>query len=171
MRFIHTLTLAVTLITIVSCKRDAASSADVQNLPPTTHGIDSAQNNSNVTSSTPVPTGGHDYTFLTHELFHIGGAHISGAKDLNEQPYKDQWIDLVPDGTYKWGKHKNELYTGTWSYNHDSQILQLRPASGNEKTSEWKVMHNDNMVVLLGTKTYGNNNTQIQLIRSTTLPD
>lgn len=170
MKFILPITIAVTLIALSSCKRDAAS-ADVQNLPPTTHGMDSGQNNSNVTTSTPTPTGGHDYTFLTHELFHIGGAHISGSKDAREQPYKDQWIDLMPDGTFKWGEHQAELYSGTWTYNHGTELLKLMPGSGDAKASEWKVMHNENMVVLLGTKTYGNNNTQIQLIRSTTLPD
>ena len=170
MRFSFTICLAFILVTLISCKRDATSSADVQEVP-TTHGIDSVQSNSNVTTSTPVPTGGHDYTFLTHELFHIGGAHISGAKDDKEQPYKDQWIELVPHGTFKWGDHKAELYSGTWSYNNDAKLLRLVPGSGDAKASEWNVMHNDNMVILLGTKTYGNNNTQIQLIRSTTLPD
>lgn len=171
MRFIQTITLAAALVALTSCKRDAAS-ADVQSLPPTTHGMDTAHNQTNVTTSTPTPTGGHDYTFLTHELFHIGGAHVSGAKDAKEQPYKDQWIDLMPDGTFKWGEHKAELYAGTWTYNNDSELLNLVPNPGSDaKPTEWKVMHNDNMVVLLGTRKHGNNNIQIQLIRSTSLPD
>ena len=124
--------------------------------------------------SKPAPatayTGGHDYTFLTNLLFHYKAANIVG-KDPSENPYAGQWIDLLPDGTFKAGTLKEQTHTGHWDYNPQAKVLSLRPDDTSKfKLSEWNVMHNDDMVVLVGTQTYGNNSTQIQLVRSTELP-
>jgi hypothetical protein len=121
---------------------------------------------------TPAKTGtaevgtnlGHDYTFLTYKMFKINGAFVPG-KDPKEQPYKDQWVDLLSDGTYKWGKGKDQLYTGTWGYNHDVRVLDLKPNDRNEKQTEWNVIFNDDMVVLTGTNAFDNGGIQLQLIR------
>jgi len=113
--------------------------------------------------------GGHDYAFLTDKLFHYKAANIVG-KDPKENPYAGQWIDLDPDGTYKAGTLKEQTHTGHWDYNHEAKVLLLRPDDKNFKISEWNVMHNNDMMVLVGTQTYGNNATQIQLVRSAELP-
>lgn len=114
-----------------------------------------------------APAGGHDQTFLTDKLFHYTAAHVVGKK---ENPYENQWIDLDPDGTFKAGKLKEQTHTGRWDYNVDQKILLLRPDEKSLKMSEWKVMHNNDMVVWVGTQTYGNNSTQIQLTRAEELP-
>lgn len=115
-------------------------------------------------------TGGHDYTFLTNQLFHYKAANIVG-KDPGENPYAGQWIDLLPDGSFKAGILKEQTHTGRWDYNPQAKVLSLRPDDTSKfKLSEWNVMHNDDMVILVGTQTYGNNSTQIQLVRSTELP-
>lgn len=116
-----------------------------------------------------APSGGHDQTFLTDKLFHYKAAAIVG-KDNKENPYANQWIDMDPDGTYKAGRLKEQTHTGKWDYNVNEKILLLRPDVNTFKISEWKVMHNNDMVVLVGTQTYGNNATQIQLVRSAELP-
>lgn len=107
---------------------------------------------------------GHDYTFLTFKMFKINNAFVPG-KDPKDQPYKDQWVDLLPDGTYKWGKGKDQLYTGNWGYNHDARVLDLIPNDRNQKQTEWNVIFNDDMVVLTGTNAFENVGTQLQLIR------
>jgi hypothetical protein len=163
--------ILTTLLIAFACKQ-ANTPAETQQEPGANATPDTtAQVNTNVVTSTPLPAEGHDFTFLTHELFHVGGAMVGSAKGKGNNPYEGHWLDFFPDGQYKWGEHKNVLHSGRWSYNDERKILNLQPTSGQGQPSEWKVMHNDQMVVLLGTRTHGNNNTQIQLIRSTTLPD
>ncbi|MDQ3016268.1 MAG: hypothetical protein M3R25_06075 [Bacteroidota bacterium] len=114
-------------------------------------------------------SGGHDFTFLTNKLYHYK-ASSSVGKPSTEQPYAGQWIDLDPDGTYKAGTLQQQTHTGKWGYNDEMKVLQLQPNDSNYKPSEWKVMHNDDMMVWVGTQSYNNNATQIQLVRSETLP-
>jgi hypothetical protein len=156
------------ILALAACKRDTTQS---ETQTEATTQDTTAQLNTEVATSTPLPAEGHDYTFLTHELFHIGGAVMSSVKNKGDNPYASNWIDFLPDGTYKWGKHKEVLHSGVWSYNNDKEILQMKGTSGEPFRTEWKVMHNDQMVILLGTDTFGNNSVQIQLIRSTTMPD
>lgn len=113
---------------------------------------------------------GHDYTFLTEKIL-LYKAAFGGEKSAQEQPFKDEWIDLQTDGTYKAGKLKQQTHTGKWSYNHDTQTLYLGPDTKGFKRSEWKVMHNDQMMVWVGTQTYGDNAIQIKLVKSETLPE
>ena len=120
------------------------------------------------TNATGNPGGGHDFTFLTDKLFHYKASNTVGGSGANE--YEGQWIDMEPDGTYKSGKLKEQTHTGKWDYNSTKKILLLRPDDSAFKISEWNVMHNNDMVIFVGTQTYGNNATQIQLIRANELP-
>ena len=111
---------------------------------------------------------GHDYTFLTDKLFHFKGSF--GGTKTGEQLYKDEWIDFSPDGTYKAGKLKEQTHTGKWAYNNDVKVLLLKPDVNTFNITEWKVMYNEQMMVWIGTQTYGNHSTQVQLVRSSDLP-
>jgi hypothetical protein len=162
----YILSAALISLVLLSCKQEAGN---VQQEPtqdstkvnavqePSTQGGESTQ----------ASADGHDYTFLTDKLFHYTGS-FGGTK--GEDIYKDQWIDLAPDGTYKAGKLKEQTHTGKWSYNHDAKILQLRPDVSTFNISEWKVMYNEQMMVWVGTQTYGNNAIQVRLVRSDVLP-
>jgi hypothetical protein len=108
---------------------------------------------------------GHDYTFLTHQMFRINNSFVPG-KDPKDQVYKHQWVDLEPNGTFRWGKAKDLLYSGTWGYNHDLKILDLIPNDKKGKQTEWTVQFNDDMVLWVGTKTFENHGIQLQLIRT-----
>lgn len=151
---------AVLILNISSCKETASQQQD-----------ETAVENNNTTvpsGSTSNVSGGHDQTFLTDQLFHFTASNTVGEKnDL----YAGQWIDLMPDGTYKAGKQKDQTHTGHWDYNAEQKIILLRPDDNKFKISEWNVMHNNDMVVWVGTQTYGNNATQIQLKRSQNMPN
>jgi hypothetical protein len=165
MRAYNLLYILLCLGLLASCKSESANTSSTETTStdpeheqvPTTHGNEKEMQ-------------GTDYTFLTHQMFHIRAAIVTG-RDPNDNPYKGHWIDLLPNGTYHYGKQQTELYTGTWSYNHDAGILALNPNVDSEKRSEWKVMHNEQMVILVGTQTYGNNGTQMQLIRHADKPE
>jgi len=111
---------------------------------------------------------GHDYTFLTDKLFHYKAA--VGGDTKGQQLFKDEWIDLESNGTFKAGKLKEQTHTGKWTYNHETKILFLQPDDRAFMMSEWTVMYNNQMMVWVGTQTYGNNATQVQLAKSDVLP-
>jgi len=113
---------------------------------------------------------GHDYTFLTHKML-IYRASSTMGKDPKDQPYAGQWIDFDSDGTFKAGKLSQQTHTGTWAYNHEAGVLLIQPDDKNFKTSEWKVQYNDDMVIFVGTSSFGDNATQIQLYRSDKFPE
>jgi len=145
---------------MISCKQNTTTQQDEVKVETSTPAGETQTN---------TTTGGHDYAFLTDKLFHYKAANIVG-KDPKENPYAGQWIDLESDGTYKAGTLKEQTHTGRWVYNHEAKVLQLRPDDQKFKISEWNVMHNEDMVVFVGTQTYGNHATQIQLVRSAELP-
>ena len=160
MKAIVLFSLFITLLMIQSCKENATTQQEEAN---------TGQRDTTASDRINPVSGGHDFTFLTDQLFHYDAVNIIG-KDPADNPYKDQWIDLMPDGTYKSGTLKEQTHTGQWYYNHDQKILQLRPNDAKFKTSEWKVMHNNNMMVWVGTQSYGDNATQIKLERRADLP-
>ena len=159
----------VLLFGTIACKQDASSVQEngAQSVTgPNAEGT--TQESSKLSDGSAAATEGHDYTFLTHQLFHFKDAY--GGPKGAEQPFKDQWIDLDPNGTFKAGKLKQETHTGKWSYNHDTKILLLKPDVNTFPMSEWRVMHNEQMMVWLGTQTYGNNPLQVKLVRHEELP-
>lgn len=106
----------------------------------------------------------HSWTFLTNQLFHYTAGFTVGEKD-DGKLFVGHWIDLDSDGTFEKGIYKKTTYTGQWTYDHNVQELTLYPDPDEEKNTQWKVMSNDDMVVLVGTAKYGDNATQIRLVR------
>ena len=120
--------------------------------------------------ATSSANGGHDYTFLTYKMLQYRAAVVPG-KDPKEQPFAGRWIKLDTDGTFKSGKYDQQTHTGKWTYNHDATTLLLRPDDKEYKTTEWKVLFNDDMIVFIGTPSYGDGGTQIQLVRIDKFPE
>lgn len=169
MKSFYTLCCFSFVIGMTSCKQDAATQQEATTPQVATNAPATPQQTPNQTVEKPL-TEGHDYTFLTDKIL-IYEMAFGGEKYGKEQPYKDEWIDLQPDGTFKAGKLKKQTHTGLWSYNHDAQTLFLRPDTKDFKMSEWKVMHNNDMIVWVGTQTYGDNPIQIKLVRREVLPE
>lgn len=159
----------VFLLGTMACKQEATTVQEGASQSVPGQNTESAtQDASKLSDGSAAATGGHDYTFLTHKLFHFKDAY--GGPKGAEQPFKDQWIDFDPNGTFKAGKLKEETHTGTWTYNHDTKLLFLKPDVKSFPMSEWKVMHNEQMMVWLGTQTYGNNPLQVKLVRHDEIP-
>lgn len=154
----------VCLLGTIACKQEATTAQEGTASTPNTEGTTQEV----VKPTDAAASGGHDYTFLTYKLFHFKDAY--GGPKGADQPFKDQWIDFDANGTFKGGKLKQETHTGKWTYNHDTQILLLQPDSSTFPASEWKVMHNEQMMVWIGTQTYGNNPLQVKLVRHDELP-
>lgn len=158
----------------VSCKNDASTQKEGTTSETPNYSNDTI-NPPKMETSSEAPTSksgtpqvdtkqGHDYTFLTFKLFKINGAFVPG-KDPKDQPYKDQWLDLTPDGKFQWFQGTKLLFSGDWGYNHDLKVIDILPKDKNYKPTEWNVIFNDDMVVFTGTQTFENTGTQLQLIR------
>lgn len=158
MKVIYIICSFLILHLVVACKQEATTSQEAENTTAATETQASAS-----TATGHDMSLGHDYNFLTHEVL-VFNASIGGEKD-GIQPFKDQWVDLDPNGTYKGGKLQEQTHTGKWSYDHDKTILFLKPDVSTFPMSEWKVMVNNQMMVWIGTQTYGNQSTQIQILR------
>lgn len=172
MRSFYILYVFIILSVLPACKQEAKSTQENPAQPgqeaaavPATSA--SAQPQANPPSDAMLAKG-HDYNFLTDKLLHYKAAF--GGDKSGEQPYKDEWIDFDPDGTFKAGKLKEQTHTGKWGYNHDTKTLVIKPDDNAHKISEWKVMFNDQMLVWVGTTTYGDNPIQIKLVRKAELP-
>lgn len=156
--------------TMSACKQDATTVQE--NQPQSTQDAAPAPAAAAAAATTPganppsdaALANGHDYTFLTDKVL-IYQAAFGGEKG-GAQPYKDEWIDFDKDGTFKAGKLDKQTHTGKWGYNHDTKTLVIKPDdTAAHKISEWKVMFNDQMLVWVGTTTYGDNPIQIKLVR------
>jgi hypothetical protein len=161
MKSIQLITLFILTLILAACNQKAGTGKNNDS-------SDNARSQAELDSIKKA--GGHDYTFLTHQMLHYKASATMG-KDPKEQPYAGQWIDFDPDGTFKAGKLSTQTHKGVWTYNHDAGVILIQPDDKNFKTSEWKVMSNDDMIVFVGTSTYGDNNTQIQLVRSDKFPE
>lgn len=160
MKSFHIFCLLLCLLIGQSCKQNTTTQQEETTV---------VKKDTIASEGTATFSGGHDNNFLTDNLLHYKAANIIG-KDPKDNPYVGQWIDMESDGSFKAGTLKNQTHTGRWDYNEKTKVLMLRPDDTNFKTSEWKVMASNDMIVWVGTQTYGNNATQIQLIRSTELP-
>ncbi len=170
MKSIYLLCFLVIALGMAACKNDSTTQTEETTSTPAQSESGNQAVKANPSQASSQATGqGHDYTFLTDKLFHYKAA-FGGKTAKNQTPFKDEWIDLLSDGTFKAGKLKEQTHTGQWSYNHDTKILFLRPDTDKFKMSEWKVMYNEHMMVWVGTQTYGDNSIQVQLAKSDVLP-
>jgi hypothetical protein len=117
----------------------------------------------------PVGEQNHNWTFLTNQMFHYR-AGVTIGQEPGENSFKGQWLDLEPDGTFEKGKLGKTDYTGVWTYDHEKSLLTLYPDPKTEKNTQWNIKYNDDIVILIGTPKYGDNATQIQLVRQAEKP-
>jgi hypothetical protein len=168
MRTIYIFCAFYLLALTAACKQDSSAPQETQaQATEAQASAPEASQRANPPSAAALANG-HDYNFLTDKLLHYQAAF--GGEKNSEQPYKDEWIDFDPDGTFKAGKLKQQTHTGKWGYNHDTKTLIIMPDDISYKISEWKVMFNDQMLVWVGTTTYGDNPIQLKLVRKTELP-
>lgn len=157
MKFRYSSIAVLLALVLIACKQEAttteATAADSI--------VPKAEGNPNLVANMP-------WTFLTHQLFHHRVTVTSGKVD--EQLRKGHWIDFLENGKFDYGIWGDKTYEGTWTYDDQTKILELK-SSGKEKPSEWRVMHKDDNLILIGTTTYGDNPQQVQWIRHENRPD
>ena len=99
-----------------------------------------------------------------------GSFAIYSRSSKNPEWFLGTQIQLLKTGQYLAGRGSEQTHTGNWTYDHQNTLLFLQPGTEDYPMSEWNVMSTNEVIVLVGTQTYGNNATQIQLIKSTVRP-
>jgi hypothetical protein len=174
------LLIAFLLIWGQSCKNDKAG----KDLPEieTSGNLDTAgytklEGNRSVSSERALATNMLDgyykenkptQEFFTTRYFVVDAAHQ--VKDSSTTLMSGEWFVLSEDWTYKWYKKKELLHSGKYYFTQEKPTLLF--LSDNEEffPSEWTVAGHDDVVILIGTSTFRNNDTQIKLDAKTTLP-
>lgn len=125
------------------------------------------------TNATPVPKPNPEtrraWSILTVDLW-----HYNFALSVNETPdrniYEGYWIDFEDDFSYRKGYYDQVVATGYYDYNNDTKILEIIPEEGDDEPSQWKIKTNGEVIIMIGTSKFGNNATQIKLVRERELP-
>ena len=161
MKYKNAIPFALLICALIACKQEASETTET----PT----EAAPSSQPATGSdNPNLVANMDWTFLTDKLFHHRVTVASGKSDKNTR--KGHWMDFQEKGKYESGVWGEKTAEGSWTYDDNSKLLTLKP-TGDAKPSEWRVMHKDNNLILVGTATYGNNAEQVQWIRNEARPD
>jgi hypothetical protein len=163
MKFFYSVLPAILLVAFLSCKHEAATTTEETSTDTLTSGRANTANARN-----PNLAANMNWTFLTDKLFHHRVTVASGKVDENAR--KGHWIDFHDNGKYDYGVWGDKTLDGTWFYDDNAKLLQLTP-SGQEKPSEWRLMHKDDNLIMVGTATHGDNAQQVQWIRHEERPD
>lgn len=146
---------------LFACKQEASEATETPVETPAASQPTAGSDNPNLVANM-------DWTFLTDKLFHHRVTVASGKIDENVR--KGHWMDFQEKGRFESGVWAEKTSEGSWTYDDNSKLLTLKP-TGDAKPSEWRIMHKDNNLILVGTATYGNNAEQVQWIRHEARPD
>lgn len=117
----------------------------------------------------PNPEEKRAWSILTVDLWHYNFA-LSVNETPNENIYEGYWIDFEDDFSYKKGYYDEVVANGYYYYDNDTKILEIIPEEGDDEPSQWSVKTNGEVIILIGTSKFGNNATQIKLVRERNPP-
>ena len=116
----------------------------------------------------PEPTP-QKWAFLTSELWHYDFA-LTVTEVPETNVYEGYWIDFHDDGTYAKGVYDQTTVEGVFTFDNNRKILRIYPTKGDDKVREWEILTNGDVVIFVGTNTFGNNSEQIKLVRAKDKP-
>jgi hypothetical protein len=85
-----------------------------------------------------------------------------------EGDYNGQWIDFKADHTYAYGENTNIKGNGRYHYSLDKGLVLMVDNDSSKKAQEYEAKFADDVMILVGTATYGDNSFQMKLER---IPD
>ncbi len=109
------------------------------------------------------------YTYLTNGIWHYQYA-VKVSDDFDPSSVQGQWLDLKDDYTYIKGNFEDTTEVGEYRYNHEQKKIQFTPSNASYPDSEWTLNYRLGVLIMAGTPTYGNNDTQIKLVRNKNKP-
>ena len=156
------------LIALVACTSETESTEDTTGGEPETG--TSTGSSEAAPQANPNKVENMTWTFLVDGIFH-NNATITAGQSPKDNPNIGAWIDFKDNGTYEYGTWGEKQYDGTWFYDGDQELLDLKPsAEASVNPSQWVVKHKENSLIWIGTPKYSNNATQMRWLRRQEYP-
>lgn len=109
------------------------------------------------------------WSILTADLWHYNFA-LSVTETPDRNIFEGYWLDFEDDFTYRKGYYDEVVANGEYDFDLDSKVLEMIPTDGDDEPSQWTIKTNGDVIILIGTSKYGNNATQIKLVRERNPP-
>ncbi len=106
--------------------------------------------------------------YFTTRYFTVEAAHQ--VRDTSSTFMAGEWFVLSEDWTYRWYKKSSLLHTGRYSFAPDKNLLLLLSDQEDAFPTEWTMGGHDEVVIMIGTSTFRNNDIQIKLEAKITPP-
>jgi len=105
-----------------------------------------------------------DYPIISDGIFEYGFIH-DGRKMSQSGEHNNEWLDFKTDQTYEYGKELKTLGGGKYHYEFEKNLLLMLDNDKSANPQEWEVKRQNNVMILVGTTVYGNNNFQMKLMQ------
>ncbi len=106
---------------------------------------------------------------MTTDVWHVDYVLLPDTV-VRYNVWEGYWLDLEDDYTYTFGQYRDTLEFGYYRYDLDDGILRLYPLLGDRGITEWEVLTNGEMTILVSTGRYGFQGYQIKHYRKRGLP-
>jgi hypothetical protein len=118
------------------------------------------------------PLSAYAVQFYTNLLWQYETAIVINDDEKGKE-YQGKWIKFKPDNTIETGFYDGPIKTGRWALNEGTNVLTIVEDGAHPTYTEWKIKTSSSsnaIMVWVGTKRFGLNNTQIKMIRHSELP-
>lgn len=164
------------ILTFVACQQNQSNNAEVTQPKAPETPTTTQPTATTAESSTPAIAGAEviqqtpltEYAkqFYTRMLWRYEAAVVTN--DLEKgKAYNGKWIKLNPDNTLMSGFYEEEGQPGSWALDEGTNVLTIVEGGERPVYSEWKVQTSstsDAIMIWVGTRRFGMNNTQIKLL-------
>lgn len=118
------------------------------------------------------PLTAHAIQFYTNMLWHYEAAVVINDTEKGKI-YEGKWVKFNPDNTLETAFYDGAITKGKWTINEEKNILTILEEGERPTFSQWRVQgssSSDAIMILVGTKKYVNNATQIKMMRYNNIP-
>jgi len=106
--------------------------------------------------------------YFTTRYFVVDEAHQ--VKDTTDALMAGEWFVFSEDWTYRWYKKKEVLHSGKFYFSPENNKMLFLSDQEDHFPTEWTVGGHDDVIIMIGTSTFRNNDTQIKLDAKTISP-
>lgn len=104
------------------------------------------------------------YSIIDADIWEYQFVH-DGKKMSEQGSYNGKWLDFKEDNTYDYGTYENKEGDGKYHYDFENLILLMIDNDKSKNPEEWNIKFGSNVMIMIGTPEYGNNNFQKKLLR------
>ena len=162
---------------IFACQNSPTSKAEstkkeTQTTPVATTPTPSPPSNAQSELKQEKPLTTHAQQFYGNALWHYDAAVVIKDPEKSKS-YTGKWVKFYPNNTLETGFYDGPVTQGSWAIDEAANILTILESGEHPTYSEWKVKTSSSseaIMIWVGTKRFGLNNTQIKMLRHNNKP-